>query len=415
MAVTRFQRWAFTLGGAVLMGCMLTTPVGATEISSNLGSPESFDPVLAYDVVGSPGNDVDWAVSFTTPTREFALDSIELAVRLDAGLDDTIDVVVAGDDGAGRPGDVLESMSITGVTGTASIRFAFSASGLRLVPNTLYWVSLSAPGDASIAWHQNDGGDVGPMATRSNGGAWIVFQTNRGAFRVNATLVPEMFKDQPRVTSSGGTRTFSTHYTCVATTGMVIATPAPGVPSESPNSANYEMSSGYWHVAESPVLPDGDVNLDNMSDGDDVQAFIEQALLGVGGDPFVIPHADYNCDGVLDSLDIPLFADRLLRSAPPNAANTVFPIPGAMGVSIEADLAWAPGDGAVAFNVYLGTMEDAVLSATTMDFEFEGETSGFLWEPGQLTPSTVYYWRIDSVDQFDRVSTGTVWSFRTGP
>lgn len=62
----------------------------------------------------------------------------------------------------------------------------------------------------------------------------------------------------------------------------------------------------------SPVLPDGDVSLDGLTDGDDIGWFVNLVQAGSAGDPLRIAHADYNGDGVLDSVDIPGFLGVLL-------------------------------------------------------------------------------------------------------
>ena len=410
-------RVAMSLAVAALFGFALAAPAEATVLFSNLGTPDSFDPGLAFNIIGAPGGDVDWASSFTfsTPARMFALDSIDVAVRLNTGPDDTLEVWLMSDVG-GLPGTVLEVMTISAVSAAASVRTATSTSNPVLEPNITYWVALSVPGNATIPWHQNNNGDVGTMATRSGGVGWISFPTNRGAFRVNAVVVPEMFKNLPRVTGSGGNHAFSANYTYVATTGIALATShlESPVPFEAPSSANYTMASGYWHVAESPVLPDGDLNLDELADGRDIQAFVDEGLLGVAGNPFLIPHADFNCDGVLDTLDIPQFVDRLLRGLLPGAVNTVFPVPGSTGVNIDADLSWIAGAGAVSFDVYLDPTEAAVLIATPASKVFKGNTTATTFEPGQFFTSTTFFWRIDTLGE-SGITKGVVWTFTTAP
>jgi endonuclease/exonuclease/phosphatase family metal-dependent hydrolase len=61
-----------------------------------------------------------------------------------------------------------------------------------------------------------------------------------------------------------------------------------------------------------PVPLDGDVSLDGLTNGDDINWFVDLAQAGAAGDPVRIAHADYNADGVIDSVDIPGFLGDLL-------------------------------------------------------------------------------------------------------
>src|SRR3989304_9194440 len=78
------------------------------------------------------------------------------------------------------------------------------------------------------------------------------------------------------------------------------------------------------------------------------------------------------------------------------------PIPsnGATGQSINTDLSWADGGGATSYDVYFNG-------------EYRGNQSGTSYDPGTLTYSTTYCWRIDSKNSAG-TTTGDVWCFTTG-
>jgi hypothetical protein len=82
------------------------------------------------------------------------------------------------------------------------------------------------------------------------------------------------------------------------------------------------------------------------------------------------------------------------------------PANGATGVSINADLSWTAGSGAISHDVYFGT------DSTPDSGEFKGNQPGTTYDPGTLELNTTYYWRIDEVSG-SGTTTGDVWSFTT--
>lgn len=96
-------------------------------------------------------------------------------------------------------------------------------------------------------------------------------------------------------------------------------------------------------------------------------------------------------------------------------ADLVSPADGAELIALMPTLTWTAGDGATMHDVFLGTSESAVDSATRGSAEFKvtrmlgNET---YTPPARLTGSTVYYWRIDSVTA-NGTTKGEVWQFRT--
>jgi predicted phosphodiesterase len=89
----------------------------------------------------------------------------------------------------------------------------------------------------------------------------------------------------------------------------------------------------------------------------------------------------------------------------PTKAVLPSPVDNATNVSTLTNLSWTGMLEATSHDVYLGT---------TSPGTFQGNTTELTFDPGALAPNTTYYWRIDEKVGEDVVSTGDVWSFRTG-
>jgi len=87
------------------------------------------------------------------------------------------------------------------------------------------------------------------------------------------------------------------------------------------------------------------------------------------------------------------------RASNPNPAN------GAEYVSTEADLSWTGSWNATSRDVYFGTSYPPQLIRNQ---------TGTTFEPGTMTPSTTYYWRIDEFNPCGTTS-GPIWEFTTAP
>jgi hypothetical protein len=90
-------------------------------------------------------------------------------------------------------------------------------------------------------------------------------------------------------------------------------------------------------------------------------------------------------------------------SAPTKAANPS-PANNATNVSTLAELSWTGIAEANSHDVYFGTVSPGT---------FQTNTAATTFNPGMMTPSTKYYWRIDEVNGVT-IATGDVWSFTTG-
>ncbi len=96
------------------------------------------------------------------------------------------------------------------------------------------------------------------------------------------------------------------------------------------------------------------------------------------------------------------------------AAEPIAPEDGATEVELEPTLTWNAGIGAVSHDVYLGTDESVVDSATRASPEFKTNQAGTSYAvAAPLDGNTDYYWRIDEIDADDHVTKGEVWQFRT--
>jgi hypothetical protein len=92
------------------------------------------------------------------------------------------------------------------------------------------------------------------------------------------------------------------------------------------------------------------------------------------------------------------------------------PIPANMarGLPTTTMLQWTPGVGSDSSDVYFGTTQNAVETATESDAPFKGNVLVNTFDPGLMNANTDYFWRIDSRSP-GGAQKGTVWKFTTGP
>jgi len=93
-------------------------------------------------------------------------------------------------------------------------------------------------------------------------------------------------------------------------------------------------------------------------------------------------------------------------ATPPGQASNPSPADSATAISIDADLSWTAGSGSTSSDVYFGT------DSTPDAGEFQGNQTATTYEPGTMSYSTTYYWRIDEINA-QGTTTGNVWSFTT--
>jgi len=86
-----------------------------------------------------------------------------------------------------------------------------------------------------------------------------------------------------------------------------------------------------------------------------------------------------------------------------------------MDLASPLALSWVQVLGATAYDVYLGTVANAVAAATTNTAGiYLGRTNTLTLNIASLQPNTTYYWRVDGVATNGTPTTGTVYSFTTG-
>ena len=79
----------------------------------------------------------------------------------------------------------------------------------------------------------------------------------------------------------------------------------------------------------------------------------------------------------------------------------------------EEALSWTAGEGAVAHDVYFGTDEYTVKSATTESPEYKGRQTETTYQiTDELSHMSDYYWRVDEIDENGNVVTGKVYRFQ---
>jgi len=100
----------------------------------------------------------------------------------------------------------------------------------------------------------------------------------------------------------------------------------------------------------------------------------------------------------------------------PGAVGDPQPSYGATDVEMNAILSWTPSDSAALHALYFGTDKDAVRNADTGAPEYQGSMrlGAESYDPGLLDAETIYYWRVDEVDDQGNTVKGPLWIFTTG-
>jgi hypothetical protein len=97
-------------------------------------------------------------------------------------------------------------------------------------------------------------------------------------------------------------------------------------------------------------------------------------------------------------------------TAAPVIANTPIPKNGMKWVDVNTVLEWRPGKNAKSHDVYFGSNAADVAAGTGGTFKGNQLTTTF--NPGPLTESTTYYWRVDEHSETEMYP-GELWSFTT--
>jgi len=125
-----------------------------------------------------------------------------------------------------------------------------------------------------------------------------------------------------------------------------------------------------------------------------------------GGDPNIDPADEPVPNG--DRVNMGAYGGTvqasMSRKPTPGRASNPSPSDGAVEVETDATLNWDPGSNAVSHDVYFGTESPPPLVTSQAMTQFD---------PGNLNPDTVYYWRIDEADSEGRRTAGPIWTFTT--
>ncbi len=99
----------------------------------------------------------------------------------------------------------------------------------------------------------------------------------------------------------------------------------------------------------------------------------------------------------------------------PGAVGNPSPANGAVDVKMTTTLSWTASDSAASHEVYLGTNEEAVRNAdkTSPEYKASNPLGSEGYDPGKLDWHTIYYWRIDEVDNQGNTQKGPLWIFTT--
>jgi hypothetical protein len=176
------------------------------------------------------------------------------------------------------------------------------------------------------------------------------------------------------------------------------------------NSAFTDTTVGYFTINKPPP----DLNRDAFVD------FLDYAILSANWqqspDPCDPNSGDIIQNGIVDIYDLFGLCSDWLACYVTQATSPV-PVSLAANVSRNVILQWSPGDNAASHDVYFGTDFDAVNNADIDNsIIYMGNQDANFWDtnsyaPGELSPNTNYYWRIDEVAGC--TAKGDIWSFTT--
>jgi hypothetical protein len=167
---------------------------GATTLFTDFGPGQTYNTTSGWFIGGSGTTTPDSIAAPFTPSVTATLDSLDLAVDVFAGTTSfTVEITA---DSSGTPGAVLESFSLTGITGTPTVRSLTSILHPSLSSLSTYWIAVF-PGGTTTAggWNWNSVGTTGFDFSSNGGSTWSVDSSTtdaRPAFDVIGTpTVPE--------------------------------------------------------------------------------------------------------------------------------------------------------------------------------------------------------------------------------
>ena len=167
----------------------------------------------------------------------------------------------------------------------------------------------------------------------------------------------------------------------------------------------------YWEIKVYPNNPESEFNITGgqaIVRGNWLDRYYEYLLDGrLTGTTF----SKVIYDGT-DTIIDPLIYEANQATEPDPALNE-------KGVQLNKQFGWTAAQGAVEHDVYLSTDLTEVLGTDRTSAGYMGKVAGTafgLQEPNMLEPTTVYYWRVDGLEDpcSSVIANGEVWFFETG-
>jgi hypothetical protein len=176
--------------------CLLSAPIQAAQVVSNLGDANQVDFGIQTPTNATAG-------SFTTAAGAYTLNSISVEVNTNEDIGDSSEMLLRTDS-SGSPGALIENLG-TITFGQGQSLVTYSSIGTLLSPHTTYWVTMGEMGSGFGQWAGTESTlEASPVSwtigdqtfqSQDQGATW--HQANFGPpnsaplFSVDASLVPE--------------------------------------------------------------------------------------------------------------------------------------------------------------------------------------------------------------------------------
>ena len=185
----------------ISLGCLFYAPVpieaAAVTFFNNLGSGGTYSLNQYWCLTGTGGGcgqpDLRKAAASFSPTANYVLTQVDLALQLVAGTNQVL-VSVQSDNGGAPSGTILASSVLSGLTAYTGanccpLNTATFASGPTLTAGTVYWLVVTPiASDTGAVWMASTTGGANPLYFFS--GQWHTTSGPEVAFDLLGTPVP---------------------------------------------------------------------------------------------------------------------------------------------------------------------------------------------------------------------------------